>query len=259
MSDHANMKERDVDRLFQGRAAACSAQDAGIEAFFADLRASQAEVSTEHCEQGHLSAMIREAHLITDKGEPVARPASKAIGPAVQASGLPKWRESVMAKFSGLTIGARIAAAATLLVFAFTGVAVAGGLPRPVQHAVSHAASVIGVSIPDPEDANEIEAPEVEDVQDHDDATEIDSNDQVQQPVSGEEAEDVQDDQDEAAGESHDGAKADADDDADDHDDAEEARSQDDRDEDQAVAPRESDSGDHESDDSEESEAGADD
>lgn len=263
MSDHQHMNERDVDRLFDGRADACSGLDSGTEAFFADLRATYPEASTEHCEQVHVSAMLREASLITEKGEPVVRPASNANGPAQQVSGLSKWREAVMAKFSGLTMGARVAAAATVLVFAFTGVAVAGGLPQPVQHAVSQAASVMGISIPDPEDATEIEAPEVQDDQDHDNATDIDQNDQGRVPPVSEEADDDRDDQDEAAESSRDGAKADPGDDADDShddtDDAEEARSNDDEDDQKAVTSHESEREDDESDDAQESEAGVDD
>ena len=70
----------------------------------------------------HLAAITEQAHLLADKGDPVARPASNAVAPAMQASRPPKRRGNTMRDKKAriaLKVGAPIVA-----VFAVLGIMV---------------------------------------------------------------------------------------------------------------------------------------
>jgi hypothetical protein len=95
----------------------------------------------------HVAAMVETAHLLAEKGDPAVRPVSNAAEPATQASGLPKQRRKPM-KWKLAKVLAPIAAVLTV----FGGMAYAGALPRSVQHAVSHTAGTVGLSVPSGED-----------------------------------------------------------------------------------------------------------
>lgn len=146
------MDEREFEARVAGRTSAGDDPSA-MSRFLDDFDASCPEAATGHLEAAHLPAMMSAAQLLAENGDPAARPASNAHGPAEQASGLPKLRRQVMNKLAGLTTGMKVAIGAGVLLFAFTGVALAGVLPHEVQHAVSSAAAVVGVSIPDPDPA----------------------------------------------------------------------------------------------------------
>jgi hypothetical protein len=96
----------------------------------------------------HVAAMAETAHLLAEKGDPAVRPVSNAAEPAPQASGPPKQRRKAM-KWKLAKVLAPIAAVLTV----FGGMAYAGALPRSVQHAVSHTAGTVGLSLPGDEDA----------------------------------------------------------------------------------------------------------
>lgn len=151
MSGHATMDEREPQTRVPGRADAGIHPTGEIARFLDDLDAACPEPATGHLEAAHLSSMVAAAHLLAENGDPVARPASNAHGPARQASGLPKLRRTLMNKLASMTTGVKVAIGASVLVFAFTGVAVAGVLPHAMQHAMSGAAATVGVSIPDPD------------------------------------------------------------------------------------------------------------
>lgn len=256
------MNDEGFDTAGTREVGACRA-DRDLDAFVAALRDAYPAASCDHCEADHVSHMLQEAHLLAERGEPVVRPASKANGPAEQVSGLSKWRRDVKSKLAGMSLGMKAGAGAMALVFAFTGVAFAGGFPRPVQHAVSGAAAAIGIQLPDPEvedavtpvdtavpAAEEIESIEADDV----DEMDVDENDQDEDDA--EEARSADDDEDDD-GDSEEARSADDDD----EDDAEEARSadDDDDDDDEADEADERYSDDHESDDVEDDEADSDD
>ena len=95
----------------------------------------------------HVAAMVETAHLLAEKGDPAVRPVSNAAEPAPQASGLPKQRRKPM-KWKLAKVLAPIAAVLTV----FGGMAYAGALPRSVQHAVSHTAGTVGLSVPSGDD-----------------------------------------------------------------------------------------------------------
>jgi hypothetical protein len=100
---------------------------------------------------------------LTDKGDLVARPASKVTGPHVQVSGLPKGKEKFMLESLFATLAAKIAAGVIAAVVAATGgLAGTGNLPDPAQTAVSQALSNIGVDIPSGADADEAAAEALE-------------------------------------------------------------------------------------------------
>ena len=99
----------------------------------------------------HLAAITEQAHLLADKGDPVARPASNAVAPVPQASRPPKrWRNTVNDKKARILI--KIAAPVVAL-FAVLGImGSAGALPRTLQHLTSHAAGFVGLDLPSGDD-----------------------------------------------------------------------------------------------------------
>ena len=183
MGRFSDMSDRDLERLFAGKAPEDDAGLGEVAPFFEDLDEAYPEVSTESCEAAHVAAMIEAAQLLAEKGEPVARPASKAHGPEVQASGLPKWRRNVMVRGLIASRLARVAAIAAVLALVFGGVALAGVLPGPVQDGVAGAAQQVGIDLPSSDDGdvddanmNDVDDAAVDDV---DDAT-VDQNDDAQ-------------------------------------------------------------------------------
>jgi hypothetical protein len=99
----------------------------------------------------HLAAIAEQAHLLADNGDPVARPASNAVAPVLQASRPPKRRRNTMKDKKArilLKVGAPVVA-----VFAVLGImGSAGALPRALQHMTSHAAGFVGLNLPTGED-----------------------------------------------------------------------------------------------------------
>ena len=121
--------------------------------FANDLRVAYAGPLRPDAERRLLAATIEVARLAIDKGDPAARPASKAHGPARnrrQASGPPKWRRRTVLSSLFASLTAKIAGVAVAAVAATGGLAAAGALPGPVQQAVSSAAAAIGVQLPTP-------------------------------------------------------------------------------------------------------------
>ena len=69
--------------------------DLDLEAFSEGLRAAF-PARPLLAEDEHVASMIAEAHLLADKGDPVATPVSNADAPAAQVSWLPKQRRNRM-------------------------------------------------------------------------------------------------------------------------------------------------------------------
>jgi hypothetical protein len=157
MRRYLDSDDREIDGLLSGRAPEGDAELGELARFFTDLREAYPEASTAGQETAHLAAMIETAHLLAENGEPVARPASNADGPAVQASGLPKWRRSVMGKSIFASTKLRVAAVAAAFLLLFSGTALAasrGALPGPIQNAAADAAAVVGVDVPTSDEGN---------------------------------------------------------------------------------------------------------
>jgi hypothetical protein len=193
-----NIDDSDLDAMREGHALNDDPSKAGIARFVRDLGEAFPEPSTADLEDAHVAAMTQVAHLMAEKGELVARPASKAYGPAHQASGLPKpWREAIMSKMKWVfaTRAAKVTAVAVAMLLAFSGVAVAGVLPAPVQNKVADAVATIGVDIPggtDEAQAGDIDQGNVNDV-DQPDAGNVDQPDSgnIDQPAANDSQVDV--------------------------------------------------------------------
>ena len=214
MGRFSDMSDRDIERLFAGKAPEDDAELGEVARFFADLDEAYPEASTESCEAAHVAAMIATAQLLAENGDPVARPVSKAHGPEVQASGLPKWRRNVMVRGLFASRLVRVGVIAAVLALVFGGVALAGALPGPVQDGVAGAAQQVGFDLPSSDDdgVDDADVDDVDDatVDDVDDATvddvddaSVDQNDDAQV----EQDDDAQGDQDDQ------GATVDEDDD----------------------------------------------
>jgi hypothetical protein len=111
-------------------------------------------------EQRHLSAIMEEAHLLVEKGDPVGRPVSNAAGPASQASVLPKRRRRFVLNSLFASLASKLAAGGVAVALATTaGLAANGSLPDNLQDKVSEVAEKVGLEIPaaDEEDATDLE------------------------------------------------------------------------------------------------------
>ena len=99
----------------------------------------------------HLAAIVEQTRLLADNGDPVARPASNAVAPVLQASRPPKrWRNSMKDKKARILLKV---AAPIVAVFAVLGImGSADALPRALQHMTSHAAGFVGLNLPTGED-----------------------------------------------------------------------------------------------------------
>jgi hypothetical protein len=138
--------------------------DEELQRFFDDLR-SAFPGQTPAAADEHLAAMFETAHLLADKGDPVARPVSNADGPAAQVSRLPKRRGNTMTDRNYLRSRALRVLTPAVAAFAVLGaIASANALPHGAQHAASTAASWMGVDLPDGDeataDATDDEAPD---------------------------------------------------------------------------------------------------
>jgi hypothetical protein len=214
MGSFLNLSDRDIDRLFSGKAPAGEEEFDNLAVLLGNVANAYAVAPEEAIEVGHIATIVEAAQLFADKGEPVVRPASKAHGPGLQASGLPKLRGKLM--LSGLfsNMIAKVTAG-TIVVMATTGsLAVAGTLPDPVQDAVAEAADTVGISLPDPDDALEEDDVLEDDVEGRDPEEETatdDADDDSDGPGGGNAAaneEDTEDteDTDDAAGNAGNGA-----------------------------------------------------
>lgn len=141
------MDDRDIDRLFAGSHTEDDAALAQLAQVLQVVRDAYPEVSTEACEASHLATMMETAHLLAEKGGPVARPVSNAHGPALRASGLPIFRRTTLNDIWARK-SAKVAAIALAAVLALGGTAFAGALPTPVQNVVATAAETVGIPVP---------------------------------------------------------------------------------------------------------------
>ena len=131
----------------------------------------------------HLAAITEQAHLLADNGDPVARPISNAVAPAMQASRPPKRRGNTVRDKKVrilLKVGSPIVA-----VFAVLGImGSAGALPRALQHMTSHAAGFVGLNLPTGEDT-EGDGTDQGDQNEQGDSTSTDTSDQGDQNDQG--------------------------------------------------------------------------
>jgi hypothetical protein len=134
----------------------------------------------------HLAAIAEQTQLLADNGDPVARPASNAVAPVLQASRPPKrWRNSMKDKKARILLKV---AAPIVAVFAVLGImGSAGALPRALQHMTSHAAGFVGLNLPTGEDTEGDGADTTDqgDQNDQGESTSTDTSDQGDQNDQG--------------------------------------------------------------------------
>ena len=168
------------ERLLRGEIPG-TPEEQELGAFVEDVRAAF-PTQPLLAEEVHLVGIVETAQLSAEKGEPVMRLASKAIGRGRNASGLKRRRVAVRVPVLR-SLAARIVAGLVVLMSMFGGLAVAGALPGGFQDAVANAADGIGVDLPggDDEDAveEESEAPATPEVETDDpEETDVEADDQ---------------------------------------------------------------------------------
>ena len=181
MGAHRHDDADGFEQLLEGSAQARE-QSPELGSFVDDVRAISA--ASPAAEVRHIVAMMAEAQLIADKGDPVARPVSNAHGPAPQVSGLPMRRSTQMLKMLLTKVMAPLVAVFTVM----GGLAYAQALPTPLQDAVSGAAGVVGIDLPD---SDETDGDETDD-----DVADDDASDDVVDEVGDDVEEDDQGDDD---------------------------------------------------------------
>jgi hypothetical protein len=148
MDEIGEIDDREIERLLSGRISA-GAEAPDLVRFLSDFDATHPEPSIAHCEGAHLSAIFAAARQLAEtdppfRGQVRATPEStpRASEPADQgrswmARRLPKWA------------GVKLAIPFAVMLFAFGGVALAGGL---VYHGASDGGGSPAVTEPAPLD-----------------------------------------------------------------------------------------------------------
>jgi len=174
MSGRSDDSNEEFERALRGGGSGSPVAD-DLAAFVEDVRAAFPRASSL-AEEQHLAALVTAAQVLAANSERAARSARKASGRTGHVSEFPKRRRVTVKVPVFKSLAAKLAAAAVVVMTSFGGLAVAGALPRPVQHAVANAADTIGVNLPggDDEDATE----SVEPVEQGEDETEVESDDQ---------------------------------------------------------------------------------
>lgn len=153
------------DRLIDGKAPSADSPADGLSLFVEQAKRVAAIAPSPAAEQAHLKTILEQAQLLVDKGEPAARPASKATGPEIQASGLPTRRRKVVLSSLFGSLTTKLAAAGVAVMMTGTGaLAATGNLPDTVQDKFAVAAEVVGVDIP----TGDEEVPDTDDTADDD-------------------------------------------------------------------------------------------
>lgn len=141
------------DRLIDGKAPSADSPADGLSLFVEQAKRVAAIAPSPAAEQAHLKTILEQAHLLVDKGEPAARPASKATGPEIQASGLPTRRRKVVLSSLFGSLTTKLAAAGVAVMMTGTGaLAATGSLPDAVQDKFAVAAEVVGIDLPTGDD-----------------------------------------------------------------------------------------------------------
>ncbi len=146
MGRFLNHSDSDLDRIIEGKAPAGDCQYEDLASFLMEARTALTEPPSNETEESHLAAIIETSSSLIEKGDLVVRPASKAIGPVLQVSGLPKQRSGKMKKrivFRSL----KLAAVLVGLMLITAGLAFAG-VDLPGTYAEDASRAVLNVDIP---------------------------------------------------------------------------------------------------------------
>lgn len=154
MARLSKLSERDLDRILAGRGSADEGDPVGdLVGFVRSIRAAGG-ASPAPVEDRHLAAIVETSRLLAEKGEPAARPASKAHEPVTQAFGLPKWRRKLMPAGLFASLAAKITGVALAATVATGGLAAAGALPDPAQEVAHDVLGAVGITVPSGHDGD---------------------------------------------------------------------------------------------------------
>lgn len=137
-----DLSDRDIERMLSGVAPTGRPELDSLAAHLEEARRSLAKVPAASVQQRHIAAIVHESLSLTEKGELASSSASKAIGSAPQASGLPKKRRVMdRTRSLALKLGVGVIAASLSMVgLAYAGVT----LPVPATTAFDK----MGLSLP---------------------------------------------------------------------------------------------------------------
>jgi hypothetical protein len=159
------MSEEDIERLVGGAAPADDEELEQLAGFLAVAKEELTRGPAQATEHAHLVSITETARSLAEKGEPVARPASKATGPAPQASGLPTWRRVLLGNRATRLI-AKVTAAAVALTVLTGGLALAGvDLPNQVEDAFDRAGIELPNQVGSDEELEGTTAEQIDDLQ----------------------------------------------------------------------------------------------
>jgi hypothetical protein len=166
------------DRLIDGKAPSADSPADSLSLFVEQAKRVAAIAPSPAAEQAHLKTILEQAQLLVDKGEPAARPASKATGPEIQASGLPTRRRKVVLSSLFGSLTTKLAAAGVAVMMTGTGaLAATGSLPDTVQDKFAVAAEVVGIDLPD---SGEVTVTDTGTTDDDTDGTETDGTEDTE-------------------------------------------------------------------------------
>jgi hypothetical protein len=173
--------DSDLEQLLAGKGPSGSGKLDGLAYFVSAAKRASSIPPSPATEQRHISEIVRTAQLNAEKGEPVVRPGSKALGPANQVSGLPKRRRKLAMESLLTPLVAKIVAIVMALASAVTTGALAaeGNLPPDIQEKISDLAGDLGIDIPSGDDLVSDAGDEVGDLEDEvgDDVSDVTDDD----------------------------------------------------------------------------------
>ena len=159
MRTSRNVDDASFERLIRGAAPSTESEDEALALFVQRARRIAEAPVDPSVEQLHLSAILEEAHLLVEKGDPVGRPVSNAAGPVFGFSVLPKRRRRFVLSSLFASLASKLAASGVALALVTTGgLAANGNLPDGLQDTISQAADKVGVDIPEGDDEEDVDS-----------------------------------------------------------------------------------------------------
>jgi hypothetical protein len=147
---HSNDRDAgDVERLLAGRAPSGDGELAALADFVSGLKAAYPEEPVPVLvEAGHLAAMVAAAQLDLEGGDLAPRRAGTSHGRVLYRPRFFPWRGTrAGARPSAARLTAKLGLASIAFLLIFSGLALAGALPGPVQGFASRAAAALGIDM----------------------------------------------------------------------------------------------------------------
>jgi hypothetical protein len=142
MGRFLRLPDEELSRLLAGEAGTREEALGEVALLLDEVRQTYASAAPDEATRArHIAAISEASQLAADKGNPVARPVSKAHGPVdVQVSELPKWR-SVMDRMIATTVklvASTVAASMSMIGLAYAGVDLPGEAAGKALEIVTH-------------------------------------------------------------------------------------------------------------------------